>query len=773
MLLITLHIAVGVALINFVMVQANLYLSNWKFTTTQAMMNHGAALGAVVLAGVSVGLVLLDACLVCFLAPSCAGSGVPEAKGYLNGNAIPGLFQPMGLPVRMIGVVLSVAAGLPVGREGPMVCIGGSFGYGVAYVFGLRYVKQWVRMNMEADECVSAAFMVDEERFAQSKRMGCTLGAAAGIATAFNAPIGGILYIFEEATVTSWSAEMTFRAFACSVLSALASRFLLNVSGTDVHKLVIFSEEEEGMVSSWHWGDIPFFVLLALLLGTLSAIYSRVLLAGWRLRKRVKMRFEDDWQKYVAIAEAIIFTMVCAFTWALLPLLVSCEPDTVPERHLDAVNSTICPGIEEPHHSHLTHVRHACPEGEHNPIATLLLTEAEGAVKHLYSRSNEGSIPLPALAITLVVYAILASCVSGLPVPMGTFVPSMLIGAMSGRFVGEVVNNLGFVPVAPPGVYALAGSAAMLGGFTHMTIAIVVLLVEAAHDLSLVTPLMLSIIVSRMVSTSINHHAFDEMLILQKGVPFLDAEIPETLDHGGIVAGDLCEKLPQEAMLQPMASMGEVSKALGQITVTDFPIVCGSACIGLVTRTRLEAALAARTKGLLTPGLGKKRSEPQTTPPLVSKSPEVVGECPSPASSISSRRRVSEVSAGIGSSIGSSLAEEDQAVNLSRYIDGLFDRRRPSQAFTDAPLPVTRIMDPAPYVLVEDMPVVRFYSLFSNSGASVACVISSRGDFRGLLSRRSLIKATVDKPARRPSDDSLERKDSDSAWVSESSKKTS
>jgi H+/Cl- antiporter ClcA len=53
---------------------------------------------------------------------------------------------------------------------------------------------------------------------------------------------------------------------------------------------------------------------------------------------------------------------------------------------------------------------------------------------------------------------------------------------------------------AHPGFYAVCGAAAMLSGFTHMSLAIVVLLIEASMDLELTIPLMVSIIVSTTVN---------------------------------------------------------------------------------------------------------------------------------------------------------------------------------------------------------------------------------------------------------------------------------
>merc|ERR1711937_633342 len=57
-------------------------------------------------------------------------------------------------------------------------------------------------------------------------------------------------------------------------------------------------------------------------------------------------------------------------------------------------------------------------------------------------------------------------------------------------------------------------------------------------------------------------------------------------------------------------------------------------------------------------------------------------------------------------------------------------------------LPVHRIMDPAPYTLLEEMPAPRLYPLFTRTNTNAACVVSRRGEFRGLLRRQNLMSAT-------------------------------
>ena len=59
-----------------------------------------------------------------------------------------------------------------------------------------------------------------ELRMPQPQREWIGMGAAAGVAAAFNAPFGGILYSFEE-VCSSWTAQLTWRSFVCCMLVAM------------------------------------------------------------------------------------------------------------------------------------------------------------------------------------------------------------------------------------------------------------------------------------------------------------------------------------------------------------------------------------------------------------------------------------------------------------------------------------------------------------------------------------------------------------------------
>ena len=95
--------------------------------------------------------------------------GIPHVESVLRGQMPP---APYGLaPVKFAGGLLSIGAGLALGREGPSVQIGASMAVFFSRIFG----RTW-------PDCRSLI----------------AAGAGAGLAAAFNAPIAGSAFVLEE-----------------------------------------------------------------------------------------------------------------------------------------------------------------------------------------------------------------------------------------------------------------------------------------------------------------------------------------------------------------------------------------------------------------------------------------------------------------------------------------------------------------------------------------------------------------------------------------------
>jgi len=731
-----------VAIVNLIMVMADLQLLQLKFSATQSVVStSGLAAGVAVLVSISAGYSFLAASLVSYVAPVCAGSGIPEVLGFLNGNEVPGIFTVSSFLVRTSAIVLVQTAGFPVGREGPMVAIGGSVGFGVAWLL-LR------RAEMRVDEVITGpkrnedqgegsmglattTLVVNEELFQHVKRVGCALGGAAGIATAFNAPIGGILYMFEELAVSSLPPDLA--KFMCTVIASLAMKALLHVTQMDVHSLVIYEEDVRNSDGGWDWVDMPPVALMAALLGCLGALFSKLLLSSWSFRRKMVARVYKQ-QRWAKVLDCVFYCIICALIWGFVPALFECQP--IPEAssagHADTGHRQLSG------ESHLNYVQHFCPEGHYSELASYFLSGAEGFVKHLYSLGDvQRSGPL---AVAMLLYFSLACGMPGTPVPMGTFVPSMVIGALAGRWCGENLNacmdRFGGPKVAAPGFYAIVGSGAVLAGLTHMTVGIVALLAEAVGDFGLVAPLMLSVFVAQTASKLISNLGYDEHLIIMKGIPFLDPEIPHELSASGLKAADIIVELPCEALLPSKATLRAIKRALRHKKIKYFPIIDeGSICIGLTTRGRLKAVVSAVSSHQAFDRLTQRRPSFSST---TSTNSDVSGYTSSDGDGSVEPRQQSS-----GHLVGAHA--EAKVMELIRVVFAN-PMQQPEEADecegdTEALLPLEKIMDSAPHALQEDMPVSRFYNVFNKTHANVAVVVSKRGRFRGILTRQDIVEA--------------------------------
>jgi chloride channel 7 len=76
-------------------------------------------------------------------APAAAGTGVTLVMAYLNGNNIPHILSFKTLVTKIIGCALSVASGLAIGPEGPMVHIGACIASNITYAHANLLGSDW------------------------------------------------------------------------------------------------------------------------------------------------------------------------------------------------------------------------------------------------------------------------------------------------------------------------------------------------------------------------------------------------------------------------------------------------------------------------------------------------------------------------------------------------------------------------------------------------------------------------------------------------------
>jgi H+/Cl- antiporter ClcA len=140
-----------------------------------------------------------------FLGPGAVGTGTVELIAYCNGINIPNFIGARTLFVKVLGNALAVAAGLCVGKEGPLAHIGAIVGQAVLYI----PISSLLPYRNEKDK----------------REIACA-GAAAGVAAAFGSPIGGTLFIYEVSHQSQfWSFALTWKTFFASSVAT----FVLNI----------------------------------------------------------------------------------------------------------------------------------------------------------------------------------------------------------------------------------------------------------------------------------------------------------------------------------------------------------------------------------------------------------------------------------------------------------------------------------------------------------------------------------------------------------------
>jgi chloride channel 3/4/5 len=127
---------------------------------------------------------------------SAAGSGVAEVKVILSGFVLHGYLGLRTLIIKTLGLILSVASGLSLGKEGPYVHIATAIGN-----IACRIFPKYRDNDGKRREILSAS-------------------AASGVAVAFGAPIGGVLFSLEEVSYY-FPSKTLFRTFFCCIVSSL------------------------------------------------------------------------------------------------------------------------------------------------------------------------------------------------------------------------------------------------------------------------------------------------------------------------------------------------------------------------------------------------------------------------------------------------------------------------------------------------------------------------------------------------------------------------
>ncbi|SCV50008.1 related to CLC chloride channel protein [Fusarium fujikuroi] len=374
-----------------------------------------------------------------------AGSGIPEIKTVLSGFCIPHLFDLKVLIVKAIGSIFAVATGMCLGKEGPFVHISACVGYLVSIC-----IPKYASNQRKLREMLSIA-------------------CSAGLSVAFGAPIGGVLFSYEEIS-TYFPRRVLWRSCLCSVVAAAVLKEL-NPTGTG--KLVLFETNYGVNYDALHY-------LVFVILGVCGGIFGGIFC-------QANFLWSKSFRKISIIKNNPVFELaLVALITAVLQfpnILIRETGDIVMQRLLVDCN--------------------------HAEEDWICQKEAQTTGKGTYYAW---------LVSGTFVKLFLTTITFGCKVPSGVIIPAMDAGALFGRMIGQLIPNIS------PGIFAMVGSAAFLAGVSRMTVSLAVIMFELTGEVNFIPPFMIAILTAKWVADAISADGVYDLAQHLQGHPFLEAE---------------------------------------------------------------------------------------------------------------------------------------------------------------------------------------------------------------------------------------------------------
>ncbi|MEN9216052.1 MAG: H(+)/Cl(-) exchange transporter ClcA [Gloeomargarita sp. HHBFW_bins_162] len=355
-------------------------------------------------------LVLAGFHLMRAFAPETGGSGIPQIDGYLAGM-LP-LRSERVLPVKFVAGWLMLVSGMVLGREGPTIQMGGSVGH---------LAGRWGKLSPEESRVLVAA------------------GAGAGLTAAFNAPLAGILFVFEE--MRPRFADET-RAYQAITLACVMVMVVVQALGWNETVLPTQIYPAPALVSLW------VFAVTGAALGVIGYGFNRGLVLalaglGWSGRR------------FFSLQAVLIGALVGVLGYIYQPSLGG-----------DA------------------HLYHPLISGGKQVVLWSLDT--------LKPTPEIWGLCLLRFVMTLLCY--------GSGAPGGIFAPMLAIGTLFSQGIAQEVHYLFPQWLPEPGIVTIAGMGGLVAATVRAPLTAIVLTLEITGNYQLILPLLVTCLTATLMA---------------------------------------------------------------------------------------------------------------------------------------------------------------------------------------------------------------------------------------------------------------------------------
>lgn len=437
---------------------------------------------------------VLPVLLICtYIEPAIGGVGVPEVVAYLNSINMPRVVRLKTLVGKIVCTILSVSGSMTLGPEAPIVQSGGIIGAGLS---------QGKASSFKFDSGLFTSFRNDRDKL----QFICA-GTAAGMASAFGAPISGVLLVLEEGA-SFWDTDLILFSFFCGLSAKFfffifLQGFIVDSWGALEMEGYLFFGPFKPNMSSFKITAFVFYVLLGVMGGLLGMLWNK---AVARINNFRAQRINP--MPYRRIIEGMLVAFITSVTIYLSSTWLSaCHPLT-----------------EELKESPLKFRQFNCAKGEWNDMATLFMNGMEAATRQLW-HNNAHFSKISLVAFSSFFY-LLMMITLGIAVPGGLLIPCFFIGGGYGRFFAQVLNeNLPWDAGIDETGAAIIASVAVLSGFTRLTVALAAIIIESTNEFTYAIPLGIAVVVAKWVADIRSDSIIHEIIHVKKA-PFLEWDAP-------------------------------------------------------------------------------------------------------------------------------------------------------------------------------------------------------------------------------------------------------
>lgn len=405
-----------------------------------------------------------------------ARSGISEMKMFVSGLVIRGIIGFRMLCSKVIGLFFVIASGLWLGYEGPLVHIS-------CALIGLT-MKAFCRLSLEFNNEAIRRELISS-------------GFAIGIASAFNAPIGGVLLGVEQ--IQSYFAvdKLMWKSFICTMIDVTILQKLRSF-----RDLSVPDSFKVDLKNNWLYFEAFLYMLLGIVCGGLGVLFNKTNVKVSLIRNRLSR--ENSKFKTLEICTITITTVILGY-------MLKVSRYTLNEM--------------------LRFLYNDCISGDDNPLCTV----------------NTDYSPWKTLGTLLLLSLegfLLSAFTYGISIPGGVLLPSLVIGATIGRLLGVFME---FIQYKLSGTasflhcyneksycisaasYAVVGSASFFAAVTNMSVASIVIVSEMTGALNYIIPIMIGVFCARILNNVTLGKSIYELSLIVKNEVYLPSALEDDM----------------------------------------------------------------------------------------------------------------------------------------------------------------------------------------------------------------------------------------------------